>query len=990
MKNHIYNQKTLAPEKSWIMVVCFLLLTTFGVLKINAQTCNYKVGTVTMSLSGQTTGANISSQLVLTNPNGIIQYVSSPNNLTISNVAANTYNAVAVTYNNGNAPNLSVGSDINLVSFCNKSTAVSIGVCDCNNSTGVFAVAQSGQTAKSGQINKYVLTNGKGIILAISDTPTFSGYGNGIYNVYGVSYAGIVNNLVKDGLISSVNGSCVDITKGVGYVVCVPELSIDKAGPAVAEKGVNFNYTLTVSNSGTIASSGTITVKDTLATGLSFISGGGNGWACTASTISLGQQVVTCSSTLAIAPTASYPINLTVVSSLTGTVKNKAWVNGGGDITPNLPSKEITTVINESTKPNLVISKAGPSSATVGVNFDYTLTVSNNGTTGTSGIITVSDNLPTSVAFVSGSGTGWSCTASGQLVTCTTANQIAVNGSNNIILTVTPISATLVGSPAKNIATVTGGGNPNPNPVPSPAVETIINPTPKPALAVIKAGPASATVGVNYNYTITVSNTGNTFTSGAITVTDNLASNLQFISGSGTGWTCAASGQLVTCMSSTSIPVGSSSVITLTVKPTDAASGTTIKNIAYVTGGGSASPNPVPSQEVTTVVSPAPTPNLVITKNGPSTGTINVNYDYVLAVSNNGNVATNGIITVKDNLPNGLTFVSGGGTGWACSAVGQLVTCTSSSVLGVNASSAITLTVKPTQFGTYTNIATAEGGGDPTPKTSPSVITTISQPSTPNLVLTKTGPVTAKVGTNFDYGLTINNTGLIPTSGVITVTDNISSNLQIVSAIGAGWSCTITGQVISCTSSNIIPANGNNLITVTVKPITPTPLGSPIKNTGYVIGGGDVSTTPKPSNEVQTEITDVPKDNVSIAKEAPSTGTVGTNYNYTLTITNGGTIATSGIITVTDNLQSGLQFVSGSGSGFTCSALGQSITCTNNGATQIPVGQNVVISIVVKPTINGLFKNVASVTAGGITKPSNETNTNVNCSTDINPGTLGF
>lgn len=991
MKNLLYNNRFVLAEhaqfKYRVFLMVFLGLILLFKHEIDAQTCAYKVGTVTMSLSGQTTGATISSQLVLTNTIGIVQYVSTPNNLTIPNVAAGNYRAIAITYNNSSAPNLTVGTDMNSVGSCNKTIPVSMGVCDCNNATGVFAVTQTGQTNKAGQINNYVLTNGKGIILAISSTPNFSNNGNGVYNVYGISYTGTVNNLVIGGLISSVNGDCVDITQGLGYVVCVPELSITKAGPSVAEKGANYNYTFTITNSGTASSWGNVVVKDTLASGLGFISGGGNGWVCTPSTIASGQQVVSCSSTTALVSGGSSPINMTVVSNITGTILNKAYVSGGGDITPNIPSNTVTTTINEPAKPNLVISKVGPSLGTVGVNFDYTLTVSNTGTTGTSGTTTVTDNLPIQVAFVSGMGTGWTCSAAGQLVTCTSSTPIGVNASNGIVLTVTPITATGAGNPAKNTATVNGS---DPTPITSNTVETVINPMPKPSMRIIKGAPALATVGVNYNYTLTISNTGNTATSGTITVTDNLAGNLQFISGTGSGWTCAAAGQLVTCLSSATIGAGSSSVVIIAVKPTDASSGTTIKNTGYVLGGGDPSTTPIPSNETSTTINQAPKPNVVITKSGPTSGIINVNYDYNLSVNNNGNLATNGIITVKDNLPFGLSFISGGGNGWACAASGQLVTCTTSSIIAVAGSSLISLTVRPTQGGTYTNIATAEGGGDPIPKTSNTVTTNIIQPATPNLVLTKTGPITAKVGTNFDYTLTVNNTGIVPTSGVITVTDNIASNLQIVGAIATGWSCTIAGQSLTCTSSTAIAANGNNLITVTVKPITATAVGIPIRNIGYVSGGGDGSITPKPSNEVPTNIIDAPKDDVSITKVGPNTGTVGTTYNYTFNLTNAGTIATSGITTVSDVLQTGLMFISGSGSGFNCSATGQNIICTNNGATQILPGQAFVITMVVKPTVNGLFKNTATLNTSGMTKYSNQVTTIINCSMDIIPGTLGF
>lgn len=54
-----------------------------------------------------------------------------------------------------------------------------------------------------------------------------------------------------------------------------------------------------------------------------------------------------------------------------------------------------------------------------------------------------------------------------------------------------------------------------------------------------------------------------------------------------------------------------------------------------------------------------------------------------------------GPITVVDTLPAGLTFVSGGGTGWSgCSAVGQVVTCEYPGTLASNTSTALQITVQ--------------------------------------------------------------------------------------------------------------------------------------------------------------------------------------------------------------------------------------------------------------------------------------------------------
>jgi uncharacterized repeat protein (TIGR01451 family) len=824
------------------MVKSIILFLTVGLLLLSikpsqAQTgaCNFKAGNVTLVLSGQSTGANITSQLVLTNSSGIIQYVSTANNTTLNNVSPGNFLAYGVTYDSSTNPNLTVGGNINSVGFCYKTTSIPLSVCDCNNSTGTLSASVSGQTAVAGQVNKYALTDGKGIILAIDNVPTFTGYGNGVYNIYGVSYDsnGTINGLSINSNINNVSGSCVNISQGSGYIVCMPELVITKSGPANGTVGSNFNYTLNVTNNGVAPTSGQVTVTDILPTGLNFVSGTGGGWNCSAS-----GQTVTCTTSSSIPASGSASvINLTVIPTTSGTFNNTASVIGGGDGTSN-PSNIVTTVINNPATPNLVISKAGPSTATVGVNFDYTLTVNNTGTAATNGgIITITDVIPTGLTFVTGTGTGWSCSATGQTVSCTTNNVININGSSNIILTVNPTSIGTV----TNIANVLGGGD-NTTSGSNP-VNTTINAAPTPNLVILKTGPTTGTVGTNFNYTLTVNNTGTGVTNGTITVSDIIPAGLSFVSGTGTGWTCSAVGQTVSCISSNQIIVNGSSSITLTVNPSSTG---TVTNNASVIGGGDTTPST--SNDVTTTINAAPMPNLVISKSGPATGTVGSNYSYTLTANNTGTIATSGTITVTDALPNGLSFVSGGGTGWSCSAVSQTVTCTTSSVIAVNGTSTITLTVTPSQTGTYVNAATILGGGDNTSTTSNSVTTQINPAPAAILTITKSGPSIATVGVNYNYVLTVANTGTSATNGQISVSDILPTGLNFISGSGNGWSCSATGQTVTCTTNSSIAAGTNTAITLIVNPV----LSGNYSNTASVNGGG---TTGNPtSNTVTTNV----------------------------------------------------------------------------------------------------------------------------------------
>ncbi|PWK17632.1 hypothetical protein LV89_04348 [Arcicella aurantiaca] len=146
-----------------------------------------------------------------------------------------------------------------------------------------------------------------------------------------------------------------------------------------------------------------------------------------------------------------------------------------------------------------------------------------------------------------------------------------------------------------------------------------------------------------------------------------------------------------------------------------------------------------------------PSVNLTISKSAPTTVTVNTNFAYTLTVNNIGDLATTGGIIVQDNLPTGISFLTGSGTGWSCSAIAQLVTCTNTTPIVAGGNSSITLTVTPTLSGTYSNTATVTGGGDPS--------TTAKNSNTVNTIVGgSVGLVSAKV---FLQGPFNPNTGLM-------------------------------------------------------------------------------------------------------------------------------------------------------------------------------------------------------------------------------------
>jgi uncharacterized repeat protein (TIGR01451 family) len=122
----------------------------------------------------------------------------------------------------------------------------------------------------------------------------------------------------------------------------------------------------------------------------------------------------------------------------------------------------------------------------------------------------------------------------------------------------------------------------------------------------------------------------------------------------------------------------------------------------------------------------------------------------------------------------------------------------------------------------------------------------------PDLRLTMTTPTTPlTVGNNATYTLQVTNVGPFPTSSttpLMTVVDTLPPNVQYVSATGLNWNCSAagsvsTGQVVTCTSTQPLPANTGTAspITLVVKPLDAV-VNTTVLNKASVQGGGETQT----------------------------------------------------------------------------------------------------------------------------------------------------
>ena len=144
--------------------------------------------------------------------------------------------------------------------------------------------------------------------------------------VAGTAPASVTNQVSVSGggETNTSNDSASDATA----ITQLPDMTVTKTHAGAFTQGqTGAAYTLTVRNAGTGATSGAVSVVDTLPGGLTATAITGTGWACTLGTL-------TCTRSDALAAGTNYPavtLVVTVASTAPASVTNQATVSGGGE-----------------------------------------------------------------------------------------------------------------------------------------------------------------------------------------------------------------------------------------------------------------------------------------------------------------------------------------------------------------------------------------------------------------------------------------------------------------------------------------------------------------------------------------------------------------------------------------------------------------------------------------------------------------------------------
>lgn len=420
-----------------------------------------------------------------------------------------------------------------------------------------------------------------------------------------------------------------DIPGASGGGACVPTIGVTKttSTPTVVNtpSGTTATYTITVANAAGRATATGSTVSDPLPAGLTYASTTGivlaGGATRTAVANPAAGSATPAWGTFSIPGGGSAAI--TFVANVSSAVADGVLQNGASDdyLDPARTTVAGTTSAAYAsgssggedvtvTSADLTLAKTHGTPFVRGSTGSYSLTVTNSGTGPTSGTVTLTDTLPAGLAPQSATGTGWSCLAAGQTVTCTRSDVLAASATYPAVSLTASVSQTAAAN-VVNTAAVSGGGEL------TAGNDTASDPTAITSSADLGVSQADApdpvTVGAVETYTVTVHNGGPSDATGVM-LTDTLPAASTYVGATPSQGSCVQFGGTLTCTIGP-LANGASATVTVQVSPTPAA-GATIANAAGVAGN---EPDPNggnDSSAETTAVNHPPTANV----DGAATG----------------------------------------------------------------------------------------------------------------------------------------------------------------------------------------------------------------------------------------------------------------------------------------------------------------------------------------------------------------------------------
>ena len=562
-------------------------------------------------------------------------------------------------------------------------------------------------------------------------------------------------------------------------------------------------------NIGGAATSGTVTVRDSLPQGLTASAMSGTNWTCTLATL-------TCTRSDTLAAGASYPaitLAVNVASDAPASVTNAVSISGGGEI--NASNDTASDIAGVNTSPDLTIAKSHSGNFVRGqIGATYTITATNSGGAPTSSSVTVTDMLPAGLTATAIGGTNWNCTLG--TLTCTRTDVLAAGASYPAITLTVNIASTAPAS-VTNTATISGGGETN---LSNDTANDITTVTGGGVPLTHVGGAAGQPVVTSQVMTFSYRPVG---TNNALVVLIGCRSpGITAMSLTAPGWTFTPISGLVgpssffDFISTFGAITPNTAPVTFTVTLTGGNGNCTSNDTLVlvdefsgndVTGG--------------TTTFDAHNESLDTASSVPCTGA-------PVTPANNNDAIWYACFDNVTGVSGGYTKGQDDGNGdWSEYKI-------LSGGSGVAQSPGFTINPSFASFGL--------GGVS---------IKAATQISGPDLTVSKThsGSFTQRQ-TGAVYSITVANTGGTGTSGTVNMTDTLPTGLTATAIGGTNWACTLA--TLTCTRNDTLAAGASYpIVTVTVDVASNAPAS--VTNTATVSGGGETNT----ANDTAADVTNI-------------------------------------------------------------------------------------------------------------------------------------
>lgn len=740
--------------------------------------------------------------------------------------------------------------------------------------------------------------------------------------------------------------------------------TVDKPSANATDKVV---YTLRLTNNGPDSSDG-IVLTDSLPATTRYVSNTSDQGTCSHSGETTG-GIVTCNiGSLANSAEASVTITALITSSTPNTIANTASVTAD-TIDPDENNNTVlrnVTVISGTDLEMLLSGSPDPSVDSGGV-LTYTASVNN---LGPETAVNLSTTIQLAPGFTRTGPLPAGCNQSGQTVTCTSSS-LSVGGSWNIgnISGVVSVAGTSQISTSASIGSGTFDGISDNN---MAIVDSDVNATTDVSVSMTRS-PAGSLVQLD-EFTINLNPRYSGGQPQGLTMTATLDSAFQILNPGPivqNGWSCAISGQVLTC---TRTDGGGSTtgefnhnIGQVTINVRAVGFGASLPNNVSISSSSPTDTNSSNNNFSLPITVQEPTFDLQALKSGPSQ-TLRVvdgeSFPFTIRLRNNSNVAFAGELTMTDTLPAGLRVNSYSLNGWSCSSTDDplpinglaTITCSrtydSASPLAAGGTTpSVIMNTTATEVGVHSNqmcVSNTPESGVSYPADSVSANDCASSGiegqvgnDSADIRLIKTGDATVVAGEVLTYQLEIVNDGPNAAQSV-TLSDNFTNlfnggpgngfeGVTVSEGAATLGSCTndaaanVTSRNLSCTFDTIPSCTQGSdcpVVAVAVRPMGNTLSGvNRTQNNTASAFSSVTSDSDFSNNEADHDTVITPKADLSAIKTANWSGSpapvlAGTDLTYTITVHNEST-GPSGAsdIVITDTLPLNVTFVSAVASG---------------------------------------------------------------------------